>query len=238
MAAPLLLPAEPEAATALLKDALAHLSEGGPAPREAVLSVFRRHLARVQHHVQEAFEAGGMSGLKAGRLLGRLMDGVVAQLHAHTLAEAVPGPPAEPLAVVATGGYGRGVLAPFSDIDLLFVTRDEPSPRALAAIEFILYFMWDLGLKVGHATLGSSASTSISVSTFMKRTAFAGEVEMRCSSLNQRCCSREASGMKCDVKNWRNAGFSPPQPISMSFSISSALSRCPSLAERRARPRA
>ena len=33
MAAPLLLPAEPEAATALLKDALAHLSEGGPAPR-------------------------------------------------------------------------------------------------------------------------------------------------------------------------------------------------------------
>ena len=66
----------------------------------------------------------------------------------------------------------------------------------------------------------------MSVSTSMKRTAFAGEVEMRCSSLNQRCCSSDASGMKCDVKNWRNAGFSWPQPISTSFSIMSALSRC------------
>ncbi len=146
-----LLPAEPEAASALLGEALAHLDAGGPASRDAALAVFRRHLARVQHHVQEAFEAGGMSGLKAGRLLGRLTDGVVAELYAYTLAEAVPGPP-EPLSVVATGGYGRGVLAPFSDIDLLFVTGDEPSPRVLAAVEFILYFMWDLGLRVGHAT--------------------------------------------------------------------------------------
>ena len=56
------------------------------------------------------------------------------------------------LAIVATGGYGRGCLAPFSDIDLLFLTEEEPSPAILSAVEFMLYFLWDLGLKVGHAT--------------------------------------------------------------------------------------
>ncbi|MCC6718403.1 MAG: [protein-PII] uridylyltransferase, partial [Acetobacteraceae bacterium] len=56
------------------------------------------------------------------------------------------------LCLVATGGYGREVLAPFSDIDLLFLTQGEASPQARAAVGFTLYILWDLGLKVGHAT--------------------------------------------------------------------------------------
>ena len=44
------------------------------------------------------------------------------------------------------------MLAPFSDIDLLFITGDTPGPRSFAVVEFMLYFLWDLGLKVGHAT--------------------------------------------------------------------------------------
>ncbi len=59
---------------------------------------------------------------------------------------------AAPLAVVATGGYGRGMLAPFSDIDLLFITPEPAPAETLAAVEFSLYLLWDLGLKVGHAT--------------------------------------------------------------------------------------
>ncbi len=56
------------------------------------------------------------------------------------------------LAIVATGGYGRGVMAPFSDIDLLFLTPPAPTPGLLRRVEYMLYFLWDLGLKVGHAT--------------------------------------------------------------------------------------
>ena len=56
------------------------------------------------------------------------------------------------LCLAATGGYGRGVLAPFSDIDLLFLTPGDASREAQAAVEFMLYVLWDLGLKVGHAT--------------------------------------------------------------------------------------
>ena len=41
------------------------------------------------------------------------------------------------------------MLAPFSDIDLLFLTAEEPSPRTLRVVEYMLYFLWDLGLKVG-----------------------------------------------------------------------------------------
>ena len=56
------------------------------------------------------------------------------------------------MSVAATGGYGRGTLAPFSDIDLLFLTPHHPSAHTFAVVEFMLYFLWDLGLKVGHAT--------------------------------------------------------------------------------------
>jgi len=145
------LPDHPEDAVRILTQALALLAPPGrPVPRDAALTAFRRYVARVQNHVQELFESGSLPGLSAGRLLGQFTDGVIAALHACALTQDLGEP--EPLAVVATGGYGRGVLAPFSDIDLLFVTRDEPTPAALAVVEFMLYFLWDLGLKVGHAT--------------------------------------------------------------------------------------
>jgi [protein-PII] uridylyltransferase len=145
------LPECPEDAVKILTESLAQLApQGEPPPRDAALAVFRRYVARVQHHVQELFEAGNMPGLRAGRLLGSLTDGVIAALYSTAMAQSAA--PGERLAVVATGGYGRGVLAPFSDIDLLFITQDDPAPGTLATVEFMLYFLWDLGLKVGHAT--------------------------------------------------------------------------------------
>ena len=56
------------------------------------------------------------------------------------------------LAVVAVGGYGRGTLAPGSDIDLLFLLPGQTSPAVNAVVEFVLYALWDARLKVGHAT--------------------------------------------------------------------------------------
>jgi [protein-PII] uridylyltransferase len=55
-------------------------------------------------------------------------------------------------AVMAVGGYGRGTMAPFSDIDLLFVVPDQPATAATRFVEYLLYLLWDCGLKVGHAT--------------------------------------------------------------------------------------
>ncbi len=53
--------------------------------------------------------------------------------------------------IIATGGYGRGELAPFSDVDLLFLLPDGEHPKFAGQIELILYFLWDLRLDIGHA---------------------------------------------------------------------------------------
>ena len=59
---------------------------------------------------------------------------------------------AERMAVVATGGYGRGLQAPGSDIDLLFLLPYKQTAWGESVAEAILYCLWDIGLKVGHAT--------------------------------------------------------------------------------------
>jgi [protein-PII] uridylyltransferase len=59
---------------------------------------------------------------------------------------------AERMAIIGTGGYGRGVLAPGSDIDLLFLLPYKQTAWGESVAESILYCLWDMGLKVGHAT--------------------------------------------------------------------------------------
>src|SRR5579864_5401150 len=59
---------------------------------------------------------------------------------------------AEQMTVVATGGYGRGLMAPGSDIDLLFLLPYKQTAWGESVAEALLYCLWDMGLKVGHAT--------------------------------------------------------------------------------------
>src|SRR5690349_5815227 len=84
MLTPMPLPRAPEAAAAILSDALAALGgDRGAIPRDAALTAFRRHLARIQTYVQHAFEQEQITGLQAARLLGALIDGVVSALFEH-----------------------------------------------------------------------------------------------------------------------------------------------------------
>ncbi len=57
----------------------------------------------------------------------------------------------EKLSLLAVGGYGRGELAPGSDLDLLFLLPYKKTPFTENLVEYMLYVLWDLGFKVGHA---------------------------------------------------------------------------------------
>jgi [protein-PII] uridylyltransferase len=53
--------------------------------------------------------------------------------------------------LIAVGGYGRGQLYPFSDIDLLFLIPDSVLDSTLAKLETLIGTLWDCGLEVGHS---------------------------------------------------------------------------------------
>lgn len=77
----------------------------------------------------------------------------------------------ERMTVTAVGGYGRGTLAPGSDIDLLFVLPYKKTPWTEQVVEWILYILWDMGLKVGHATRNVDECIRLARSDMTIRTA-------------------------------------------------------------------
>ena len=78
---------------------------------------------------------------------------------------------AERMAVVAQGGYGRGLLAPGSDIDLLFLLPYKQTAWGESVAEYMLYLLWDLGFKVGHAARTISQCVRLSMADMTIRAA-------------------------------------------------------------------
>ena len=122
--------------------------------RPAVLDRCKRLVKAARQQAREQLEADG-KGRKCAHGLARFQDELIALLFDYTVAHvyrATNPSDAERMAVVATGGYGRGLLAPGSDIDLLFLLPYKQTPWGESVAEYMLYLLWDLGFKVGHAT--------------------------------------------------------------------------------------
>jgi [protein-PII] uridylyltransferase len=103
-------------------------------------------------------------GVAAAQALAATADAVVQALYAFTtlhVARASNPTEGERLALLAVGGYGRGALAPHSDIDLLFLRAYKQSPHTESVVEYMLYALWDLGLKVGHASRTAEESLKL-----------------------------------------------------------------------------
>ena len=121
--------------------------------RARVLDVLRAAVSHGDEEVRRRFEAG-TAGAQVVRARCYLIDQVIRSVYDLAAEHWYPlGNPSkgERLALVAVGGYGRGELAPFSDIDLLFLLPYKMAPRSEQVIEAVLYLLWDLGFKVGHA---------------------------------------------------------------------------------------
>ncbi|MBI1360583.1 MAG: [protein-PII] uridylyltransferase [Alphaproteobacteria bacterium] len=123
------------------------------AQRSRALDLIHAALFRGRMIAQDRLEEGA-DGLDTARLLSGVMDEALAALYDFTVVHifrAHNPTEAERMAVMAVGGYGRGVLAPSSDVDLLFVRNYKQTAWAESVIEYMLYALWDMGLKVGHA---------------------------------------------------------------------------------------
>ncbi|MCC7017424.1 MAG: [protein-PII] uridylyltransferase [Rhodospirillales bacterium] len=122
--------------------------------RAEVLALAKEAHGKGWDEVRRRFEKERLSGIEAARQHAFLVDQLVRTLHDLAATRLFPlhKPHPERMAIVATGGYGRGRLAPFSDVDLMFLLPKKISPRGKQIVEFMLYILWDLGLKVGHAT--------------------------------------------------------------------------------------
>lgn len=84
----------------------------------------------------------------------QMTDGIVRALYHVAAGRLHPAEARHPeaIAVLAVGGYGRAEMAPHSDVDLLFLAGRKITPRVESVVEAMLYMLWDLKLKVGHAT--------------------------------------------------------------------------------------
>jgi [protein-PII] uridylyltransferase len=70
------------------------------------------------------------------------------------------------LSITAVGGYGRGRLAPFSDIDVLIVTGRKPECNLEDLVSFLLYPLWDLKFDVGHGVRSVKENIKLAASDF------------------------------------------------------------------------
>jgi len=123
-----------------------------PAFRLAAVDLFRTVLDEGRAEARQTLEEGG-SGRSCAERLSDLEDQLIRALHDMARRFLHPGIEASArLTILAVGGYGRGLLAPGSDIDLLFLLPEAPDPGNKKIIETMLYVLWDLKQKVGHST--------------------------------------------------------------------------------------
>jgi [protein-PII] uridylyltransferase len=142
--------------------------------RAEMLDLLKNAMAQGREEVRRRFDAGEASGEEVAEALSFLSDQIIRLIydfatdHVYPAANPTEG---ERLCVAAVGGYGRGELAPFSDIDLLFVLPYKETARQEQVIEYILYLLWDLKLKVGQATRSIDECVRLARSDLTIRTA-------------------------------------------------------------------
>nr|WP_232367868.1 [protein-PII] uridylyltransferase [Tritonibacter horizontis] len=123
--------------------------------RAAVVALLREANSTGRAAIAEAFELQPFGAREMARSYSYLTDGLItaAWMAASTILHPIATPTkSERISVFAVGGYGRGEMAPFSDVDLLFLTPYKITAWAESVIESMLYILWDLRLKVGHSS--------------------------------------------------------------------------------------
>lgn len=167
---------EPLSAKQIVSNVLNNLGDEAPSSNKARALL----LQEVKDAVASARKAAEIElieshkGLKCAQAICRAEDEAIkavylfASLHVFGASEVGM---EESIVIAAVGGYGRGTLAPGSDIDLLFILPANPTARSEQITEFVLYILWDLGQKVGHAVRSLDDCLKMARSDMTVRTA-------------------------------------------------------------------
>jgi len=126
-----------------------------PKTQTQVLNIFKDTQQKGWNAVRRRFENDGASAEDTIHANAYLVDQLIRTIHEFAQTRAYPSAnptTGEQMSLVATGGYGRGELAPWSDVDIMFLLPYKLTAHSEQVVEFTLYMLWDLGLKVGHAT--------------------------------------------------------------------------------------
>ncbi len=121
---------------------------------QALLGALKQALESGRGELKRRFD-DGLSGTEMMRAQAYLIDQLIRTLHDVTTTSVYPATnptSGERLALIAVGGYGRADMAPASDVDILFLLPYKQTPWGEQVVEYMLYRLWDMGLKVGHST--------------------------------------------------------------------------------------
>ena len=155
--------------------ALAAAHDGDPAAlRGQIVAILRHSFAegradiarRLAEHPSRGREVVSAQAFLMDQLLRLLYDATVDFLYPPNNRTA-----SERVVLIAVGGYGRGEMAPYSDVDIGFITPYKPTGWTEQVIESMLYSLWDLGLKVGHSSRSLDETMRMARSDLTIRTA-------------------------------------------------------------------
>ncbi|MDD3798534.1 MAG: [protein-PII] uridylyltransferase [Novosphingobium sp.] len=139
-----------------LSEAIAEaVKKDGSKARPRVLALLREALDRGRAEAVRRLAEKPSTGHDCAEAQAFLIDQLVRVIHDHVVTDVYPTAnrsTGERLAIMAVGGYGRGEMAPHSDVDIAFLTPGKQTAWCEQVIEAMLYFLWDLGLTVGHSS--------------------------------------------------------------------------------------
>ena len=162
--------ANPEAALAFSADEIAFPLPDG---RQDDLGLVAKAVVQRARARLDDWNAAGASGAQIVTAFTEVMDRTVAFLHAAAVADFTRRNARvnQKCAVLAQGGYGRGELNPFSDVDLLFLYPWKVNPFVESVAEKILYSLWDTGMQLGHAVRSVPECARLAARDFKVKTA-------------------------------------------------------------------
>jgi [protein-PII] uridylyltransferase len=139
---------------------------------KGVASILGEALAQGRTEIAKRLCAEPGHGRSAAQATAFLHDQIVRIAYDFVTQRLIVSAQSNELALVGLGGTGRGEMAPFSDLDLMFLTARTPSPETERVAEAILHILWDLKLKVGHSIRSTGQLITLMKRDMTVRTAF------------------------------------------------------------------